>query len=83
MRQKYLDNDEEEIQSEVQSDEDFNPPSKAQPDQPSNQMIMEYLQGFRTDVITEIGHLSSRMDRWEFSQGGFLGGGSNDGNNNQ
>lgn len=51
-------------------------------------MIMEYLQGFRTDVMTEIGYLSSRMDRWEFSQGsyqggGYQGGGPNDGNNNQ
>lgn len=44
-------------------------------------MIMEYLQGFRTDVMTEIDHLSSRMDRWKFLQGGYQGGGSNDGNN--
>ncbi|KAI5414985.1 hypothetical protein KIW84_040437 [Lathyrus oleraceus] len=66
---KYLDNDDEEPQLEVHTDEDFNPPSEAQPDQPSNQMIMEYLQGFRMDVMTEIGHLSSRMDHWEFSQG--------------
>jgi hypothetical protein len=80
---KYLDNDDEESQPEVHSDEDFNPPSADQLDQPSNQMIMEYLQGFRTDVMTEIGHLSSRMDRWEFSQCGYQGGGSNHGNNNQ
>ncbi|KAI5445536.1 hypothetical protein KIW84_013679 [Lathyrus oleraceus] len=42
---KYLDNDDEEPQPEVHSDEEFNPPLEAQPDQPSNQMIMEYLQG--------------------------------------
>lgn len=78
---KYLDNDDEETQPEVHNDEDFNPPLEAKPDQPSNQMIMEYLQGFQTDVMTEIGHLSSRMDHLEFSQGGFQGGGSNDGNN--
>ncbi|KAI5406841.1 hypothetical protein KIW84_053201 [Lathyrus oleraceus] len=77
---KYLDNDDEENQPEVPSDEEINPPSEAQPIQPFNQMIMEYLQGFQTDVMTEIGHLSSRMDRWELSQGGFQGGGSNDGN---
>ncbi|KAI5430438.1 hypothetical protein KIW84_034861 [Lathyrus oleraceus] len=40
---KYLDIDDEETQPEVHSDEDINPPSEAQPDQPSNQMIMEYL----------------------------------------
>ncbi|KAI5405415.1 hypothetical protein KIW84_052266 [Lathyrus oleraceus] len=73
---KYLDIDDEETQPEVHSDEDINPPSEAQPVQPSNQMIMEYLQGFRTDVMAEIGHLSSRMDCWELSQGGFQGGGS-------
>lgn len=43
--------------------------------------------------MTEIGHFSSKMDRWELSQvgfqgggyqgGGYQGGGSNDGNNNQ
>ncbi|KAI5431569.1 hypothetical protein KIW84_035670 [Lathyrus oleraceus] len=85
---KYLDNDDEEPQPEAHNDDNFNPPLEAQPDQPSNQMIMEYLQGFRTDVMTEIGHLSSRMDHWEFSQsgyqgGGYQGGGSNYGNNNQ
>ncbi|KAI5436299.1 hypothetical protein KIW84_022680 [Lathyrus oleraceus] len=63
---KYLENKDEEPQPEAHSDEDFNLPSEAQPDQPSNQMIMDYLQGFRTDVMTEIGHLSSRMNRWEF-----------------
>lgn len=76
---KYLDNKDEEPQPEAHNDDEFNLPSEAQPDQPSNQMIMDYLQGFHTDVMTEIGHLSSRMDRWELSQGG----GSNDGNNNQ
>ncbi|KAI5420208.1 hypothetical protein KIW84_044119 [Lathyrus oleraceus] len=80
------------------SGDEFNPPTEVQPDQPSNQMIMDYLEGFRTDVMTEIGHLSLRMDQWELSQagfqgssyqcGGFQGGGypdgrSNDGNNNQ
>lgn len=80
---KYLDNEDEEPQPEAHNDDDFNPPSEAQLDQPSNQMIMEYLQGFRTEVMTEIGHLSSRMDRWELSQGGYQGGGSNDGNKNQ
>ncbi|KAI5444103.1 hypothetical protein KIW84_012644 [Lathyrus oleraceus] len=70
---------------EVHNDDEINPPlnhphSEAQPVQPSNQMIMEYLQGFRTDVMADIGHLSSRMDHWELSQGGFQGGGSNDGN---
>lgn len=40
---KYLDIDDEETQPEVHSDEDINPPSEAQPVQPSNQMIMEYL----------------------------------------
>lgn len=94
----YLDNEDEEPQQEVNSDDEFNPPTEAQPDQPSNQMIMDYLQGFRTDFMTEICHLSSRMDRWELSQvgfqgssyqgGGYQGGGypsgdSNDGNNNQ
>lgn len=34
---------------------------------------MDYLQGFRMDVMTEIGHLLSRMDRWELSQAGFQG----------
>lgn len=80
---KYLDNEDEEPQPEGHIDDDFNPPSEAQPDQPSNQMIMDYLQGFHMDVMTEIGHLSSRMDRWELSQAGYQGGGSNDGNNNQ
>ncbi|KAI5401653.1 hypothetical protein KIW84_066215 [Lathyrus oleraceus] len=70
---KYLDNEDEEPQQEANSDDEFNPPTKAQPDQPSNQMIMEYLQGFRTDVMTEIGHLSSRMNRWELSQARFQG----------
>ncbi|KAI5408715.1 hypothetical protein KIW84_054519 [Lathyrus oleraceus] len=93
---KYLDIKDEEPQ-EANSDDEFNPPTDAPPAQPSNQMIMDYLQGFRTDVMTEIGHLSSRMDRWELSQTGFQGssyqggsfqdsgypgGGSNDGNNN-
>lgn len=72
---KYLDIDDEETQLEVHSNEDINPPSEAQPVQPSNQMIMEYLQGFRTYVMTNISHLSSRMDCWELSQGGFQGGG--------
>lgn len=95
---KYLDNEDEEPQQEAKNDDEFNPPTETQPDQPSNQMIMDYLQGFCTDVMIEIGHLSSRMDRWELSQagfqgssyqgggyqgGGYLGGGSNDGNNNQ
>lgn len=95
---KYLDNEDEEPQQETNNDDEFNPPTEAQLDQPSNQMIMDYLQGFHTDVMTEIGHLSSRMDRWELSQAGFQGssyqsggymgggypsGGSNDGNNNQ
>ena len=93
---KYLGIEDEEPQ-EANSDDEFNPPTDAPPAQPSNQMIMDYLQGFRTDVMTEIGHLSSRMDRWELSQTGFHGssyqgggfqggnypgGGSNDGNNN-
>lgn len=71
---------------EAHSDEEINPPLNHPPSesptvQPSNQMIMDYLQGFRTDVMTEIGHLSSRMDQWELSQGGYQGGGSNaDGN---
>jgi hypothetical protein len=93
---KYLDIEDEEPQ-EANSDDEFNPPTDAPPAQPSNQMIMDYLQGFRTDLMTDIGHLSSRMDRWELSQTGFQGssyqgggfqggdypgGGSNDGNNN-
>lgn len=69
---KYLDIEDEEPQ-EAKSDDEFNPPTYAPPAQPSNQMIMDYLQGFRTDVMTEIGHLSSRMDRWELSQTGFQG----------
>ncbi|KAI5436012.1 hypothetical protein KIW84_022444 [Lathyrus oleraceus] len=95
---KYLDNEDEEPQQEANNDDDLNPPKEVQSDQPSNQMIMDYLQGFCTDVMTEIGHLSSRMDRWELSQvgfqcssfqgggfqgGGYPSGGSNDGNNNQ
>lgn len=44
-------------------------------------MIMDYLHGFRTNGMAEIGHISSRMDQWELFQGGFPGGGSNvDGN---
>lgn len=93
---KYLDIEDEELQ-EANSDDEFNPPTDAPPAQPSNQMIMDYLKGFCTDVMTKIGHLSSRMDRWELSQTGFQGssyqggsfqggdypgGGSNDGNNN-
>ncbi|KAI5400525.1 hypothetical protein KIW84_065419 [Lathyrus oleraceus] len=93
---KYLDIEDEEPQ-EANNDDEFNPPINAPPAQPSNQMIMDYLQGFRTEVMTEIGHLSSRMDRRELSQTGFQGssyqgggfqggdypgGGSNDGNNN-
>jgi hypothetical protein len=95
---KYLDIEDEEPQQEANNDDDLNPPKEVQSDQPSNQMIMDYLQGFCTDVMTEIGHLSSRMDRWELSQAGFQGssyqgggfqgggypdGGSNDRNNNQ
>lgn len=84
---KYLDNDEVENQPEAHNEEKINPPlthppSEAPTIQPSNQMIMDYLQGFHTDVMTEIGHLSSRMDQWELFQGGYQGGGSNvDGNN--
>lgn len=40
-------------------------------------MIIDYLHEFRTDVMTDIGHLSSRMDQWELLQGDFPGGGSN------
>ncbi|KAI5432051.1 hypothetical protein KIW84_035981 [Lathyrus oleraceus] len=48
---KYLDNDVRENQSEAHSDEEINPPlnhppSEAPTIQPSNQMIMDYLQGF-------------------------------------
>lgn len=82
---KYLENDEVENQPEAHSGEKINPPfnhppSEARTVQPSNQMIIDYLQGFWIDVMTEIGHLSSRMDLWELSQSGYQGGGSNDGN---
>lgn len=65
---KYLDNDVVENQPEAHRDEEINPPLNYPPPeapavQPSNYMIMDYLQGFRTYVMTEIGHLSSRMDQ--------------------
>lgn len=83
---KYLDNDVLENQPEAHSDEEINLPlnhplPEALAVQPSNQMIMDYLHGFRTNVMIEVGHLSSRMDQRELFQGGFLGRGSNaDGN---
>lgn len=83
---KYLDNDVVENQHGVHSDEEIkpllnHPPPEAPTEQPSNQMIMDYLHRFKTDVMSEIEHLSSMMDQWEIFQDGFLGGGSNsDGN---
>ncbi|KAI5401974.1 hypothetical protein KIW84_066437 [Lathyrus oleraceus] len=70
------------LENEAHSDEEIKPPLnhphlEDPAEQPSNQMIMDYLHGFRMDVMIKIGHLVSRMDQWELFQGGFPGGGSN------